>query len=87
MVKQVDIRENEEYITIKFSEYKELLITKGKYEELSKEKNTITWNPAPIQPLTTPYPIDLTPKYPYTLCKTECMHDDAIDSLKTMAGK
>ena len=42
-------------ITILFSEYKELLITKGKYEELSKKGNTITWNPEPIQPLTKGY--------------------------------
>lgn len=64
MDKQVEIREDDEYIAIKLSEYKELLITKGKYEELSKEKNIVTWNPPAIMPCTTPYPQDLTPRYP-----------------------
>lgn len=31
-------------ITILLSEYKELLIIKGKYEELSKKETTITWD-------------------------------------------
>lgn len=68
MDKQAEIIEDDGYIAIKFSEYKELLILKGKYEELSKKGNTITWNPEPIQPLTTSYPIDLTPRYPIVTC-------------------
>lgn len=77
------------YVAIKWSEYKELLITKGKYEEIKKkEAPTIEYVPyAPnTSPITTPYPADLTPKYPYTLCKTET-HDDAIDSLRAINTK
>lgn len=60
------------YIAVKWEEYKELLITKGRYEELKAKEDTIHYVPYTpnIQPLTTPYSADLTPKYPYTLCKT-----------------
>lgn len=65
-------REDSGNIVITLSEYKELLIIKGKYEELSKKEQPIIWNPPPIQPLTVPYPQDLTPKYPsVTLCNCE----------------
>lgn len=37
--------ENKTCITITLDEYKELLIIKGKYEELSKKANTITYIP------------------------------------------
>ena len=57
-------KEDSGNIVITLSEYKELLITKGKYEELSKKEQPIIWNPPSIQPLTAPYPQDLTPKYP-----------------------
>lgn len=59
------------YVAVKWPEYKELLIIKGKYEELKeKEAPTIQYVPYTpnIQPLTTPYPQDLTPKYPYIFC-------------------
>lgn len=49
-------------ITISLEEYKELLMIKGKYEELKEDyaiKNTINWNGTPITYLsskeTTPY--------------------------------
>ena len=35
------------YISIPFEEYKELLIIKGKYEELKSQTNTITWPTKP----------------------------------------
>lgn len=43
-------------IEIPFEEYKELLIIKGKYEELkSQKRETIHWDPSPtIQPVTMP---------------------------------
>ena len=48
----------EDYIAIKFSEYKELLIIKGKYEELKEKSSALKYisefEPN-IQPLTTPY--------------------------------
>ena len=63
------------YVAIKWSEYKELLITKGKYEELSSQKSpVITYGPRDNGgiSITTPYPQDLTPKYPnVTLCNCE----------------
>jgi len=36
---------DKQLITIELEEYKELLIIKGKYEELSKKNNTITYVP------------------------------------------
>lgn len=58
-----EIIEEDGYVAVKWSEYKELLITKGKYEELSNRERTITFNPPTIQPLTVPYSQDLTQKY------------------------
>jgi hypothetical protein len=54
------IGEEDGYIAIKWSEYKELLITKGRYEELVKKPTVeyVPYNPN-IQPLITPY--DTTP--------------------------
>lgn len=60
------------YVAVKWSEYKELLITKGKYEELKSQKEPIIQYIPNIQPLKTPYPQDLMPKYPnVTLCNCE----------------
>lgn len=78
MVKMVENIEDEAYIGIKLSEYKELLVIKGKYEELSKKEEIIKWNPPIIQPLTTPYPEDLTPRfpsYPIVTCKLAISKD------------
>ena len=38
---------NEMYISIPLEEYKELLIIKGKYEELKSQTNTIVWPTKP----------------------------------------
>lgn len=65
MDKQTEVIEEDGYVAIKWSEYKELLIIKGKYEELSK-KPLITYNLREVDNKTLPYPQDLTPKYPYT---------------------
>jgi hypothetical protein len=56
-------------ITIKMEEYKELLIIKGKYEELKSQKlNEITWKPPS---LTRTYS-DNFPKETYKItCKGE----------------
>lgn len=82
MDKQTEIIEEDAYVAIKWSEYKELLIMKGKYEELKeKESPTIQYVPYTpnIQPLTTPYPQDLTPKYTYTICKTDTTMNDKTE--------
>lgn len=66
-----EVMEEDAYVSVKWSEYKELLVMKGKYEELKeKEAPIIQYVPYTpnIQPLTTPYPADLNPKYPYTFC-------------------
>lgn len=56
-----------EYFAVEWEEYKELLIIKGKYEELKRQKElTIQYIPN-IQPLSTPYPQDLPLKYPNTI--------------------
>lgn len=60
-----EIVEEDGYVAVKWSEYKELLTIKGKYEELKeKEAPTIQYVPYTpnIQPLTYPYPADITPK-------------------------
>lgn len=58
-----EIVEEDGYVAIKWSEYKELLTIKGKYEELTK-RPVIEY--VPYAPNTFPYippsPIDLTPK-------------------------
>lgn len=73
MDKQTEIIEEDAYVAIKWSEYKELLIMKGKYEELKEKEPILKYVPYTpnIQPLTTPYPQDLTPKYPYTFCGSD----------------
>ena len=35
------------YVSISLEEYKELLITKGKYEELKSQYNAIPWTATP----------------------------------------
>lgn len=76
------------YVAIKWSEYKELLITKGKYEELKSQKEPAIQYIPSIQPLTTPYPADLTPKYPnVTLCNVERELDGSLRDTKKMEVK
>lgn len=72
----------DEYIAIKWSEYKELLITKGKYEELSKQKEPLIQYIPNIQPLTTPYPADLTKTY-----QTEITCNNDVPRGRNIEGK
>jgi hypothetical protein len=51
-----------ENITIPMEEYKELLIIKGKYEELKQQKMILDLGK----------PVEITPEYPYKIyCKGE----------------
>ena len=67
-------------IEIPLEEYKELLIIKGKYEEL-KSMSVYPWNPTTITWKQTGWEL---PEYPY---KVTCDNDNISSSITHLSGK